>query len=306
MTKDIVTSMRHRYLLSQLKEGGFTDTSLQTLLLMDHSFTLFFSHILQVLKNETLHAGRSRTTILDILKCKQFEKNQKWIISQVLQMRKEKKTIQTKNQYINRYASDDHKNEDISILEIRKKRMRVDNSPHLKGNVENKLLYNEREFNKFNLDHSKSNYVSDKFNPELKEDNAGNRIDHMPQLDEHGTDNEFNEQEGTIKQVKYTYGKHGTNLEGFEQFPGLQKDKSAKEFMLATPIDKYVHIYEHLPSFPASHTFRRTIIKPPIDFSCSNLKKRIEQSLRAENNLFKMKRGRKYINFLYHNEHDCE
>ncbi|KRH91818.1 hypothetical protein M153_23473000584, partial [Pseudoloma neurophilia] len=82
----------------------------------------------------------------------------------------------------------------------------------------------------------------------------------------------------------------------------LIKSEESKKYLIATPIDKYVHIYEHLPSFPPSHTFRRTITKESVDYSCEKLKKRIEESLRAENNLFKMMRGRNFINFLYQND----
>lgn len=75
--------------------------------------------------------------------------------------------------------------------------------------------------------------------------------------------------------------------------------KNESDFSIAQHINKYVHIYDHLPKFPPSHTFRRTIQKENLDFSCNNLKKRIEQSFKAEKNLFKMVKIGKFVNFLH-------
>lgn len=80
------------------------------------------------------------------------------------------------------------------------------------------------------------------------------------------------------------------------------EDKKEEKFIISTQIDKYVHIYEHLPPFPPSHTFRRTITKDHIEYTCENLKKRIEESLKAEKNLLKMMNISKYVNFLYQNK----
>jgi hypothetical protein len=73
---------------------------------------------------------------------------------------------------------------------------------------------------------------------------------------------------------------------------------------LSSSIEKYIHIYDFMPSFPAIHAFRQTITKPNCKSNKSaNVKSRLEQSLRAEGNLLKLIKASEslppFINFLY-------
>lgn len=314
MSKDILTTIRLRYLIEHIKKVGFTNTSQQTLLLMDHSITLFFSHVLQILKNETLHAGRGRTTVLDIIKCKQFEKQRSWMISYVTQMRRKERSYQNRKQYISRHIpnyTDSDPDNNILMSKTHRKRFKPNENMAFGNNISNKQVFNENEHNQIDFDYAG---VSERRISDSKgKRDTFNQTDHMFEQDEHKTHDEYHEMENETGQdgIRNKYNLDEGQREDDEYFDwnqlsGIQNCKTQKDFMIASPIDKYVHIYEHLPPFPASHTFRRTIVKKPIDFTCSNLKKRIEQSLRAENNLFKMDRGKTFINFLYHSEHDYE
>ncbi|ADM12613.1 uncharacterized protein Eint_111130 [Encephalitozoon intestinalis ATCC 50506] len=82
-----------------------------------------------------------------------------------------------------------------------------------------------------------------------------------------------------------------------------------KEFAspLASSIEKYIHIYDFMPSFPPIHAFRQTIVKAGNKGSKSmNVKNRLEQSLRTEGNLLKLIKASgslpPFVNFLYKNE----
>lgn len=73
---------------------------------------------------------------------------------------------------------------------------------------------------------------------------------------------------------------------------------------LASNIEKYIHIYEFMPDFPPVHAFRQTIVKPHSKSSRSvNVKNRLEQSLRSEDNLLRLIKASgslpPFINFLY-------
>ncbi|EJW04363.1 hypothetical protein EDEG_04244, partial [Edhazardia aedis USNM 41457] len=58
---------------------------------------------------------------------------------------------------------------------------------------------------------------------------------------------------------------------------------------LATAIEKYIHIYDFMPDFPPTHTFRRTFIKEiKKEDKAAKLKKRLEQTAIAQENLIKM------------------
>ncbi|AFM99387.1 putative transcription factor IID complex subunit [Encephalitozoon hellem] len=76
---------------------------------------------------------------------------------------------------------------------------------------------------------------------------------------------------------------------------------------LSSSIEKYIHIYDFMPSFPPTHAFRQTIVKGGSKGSKSmNVKNRLEQSLRTEGNLLKLIRASgslpPFVNFLYKNE----
>jgi hypothetical protein len=87
---------------------------------------------------------------------------------------------------------------------------------------------------------------------------------------------------------------------------GSEAEVEEPEFVssLASNIEKYIHIYEFMPSFPPTHTFRQTIIKPnERDTRSFNIKHRLEQSLRAENNLLRLMKESgalpPFVNYLY-------
>lgn len=179
--EEYVKKERMVFIANMLKNVGFECTNNRALMLLDHSFLLFFSSVLKTLKIRTIHSNRAKVTIIDILKMKQ-----------------------NKEYY--------DKIKEFVILLSR--------------------LHNEE------------NIVNE--NVEIEE----------------------NEKEET-------------------------------KFTISTQIEKYVHIYDHLPPFPPSHTFRKTIIKEQKVSSCDNLKKRMEESLRAEKNLFRMMEVNNFVNFLY-------
>ncbi|CAD26035.1 hypothetical protein [Encephalitozoon cuniculi GB-M1] len=75
---------------------------------------------------------------------------------------------------------------------------------------------------------------------------------------------------------------------------------------LSSSIEKYIHIYDFMPSFPPTHAFRQTIVKASSKSSKSvNVKNRLEQSLRTEGNLLKLIKASgslpPFVNFLYRN-----
>ncbi|KAK6090827.1 hypothetical protein P3W45_000072 [Vairimorpha bombi] len=73
---------------------------------------------------------------------------------------------------------------------------------------------------------------------------------------------------------------------------------------LSTYLERYIHIYEFMPPFPPTHTFRQTYLKNKEKEDKSQLvKTRLEQSLRSEKNLLKLIKGSgslpSFINYLY-------
>lgn len=73
---------------------------------------------------------------------------------------------------------------------------------------------------------------------------------------------------------------------------------------LATRVEKYIHIYDFMPNFPPTHTFRMTPIKQLNNkFQSTKVKNRLEQSLSSEGNMVKLIKSSgtmpKFINFLY-------
>lgn len=95
----------------------------------------------------------------------------------------------------------------------------------------------------------------------------------------------------------------------FNSFPVLKFDEEVfheKEQFdngIASKIDKYIYIYEFMPNFPPTHTFKRSYIKEvKRNYKPEMLKIRLEQSMQAEKNLVKMmklsKNLPKYVNFM--------
>lgn len=73
---------------------------------------------------------------------------------------------------------------------------------------------------------------------------------------------------------------------------------------LSTYLERYIHIYEFMPNFPPTHTFRNTFCKNKEKENIpEQVKKRLEQSLKTEKNLFKIIKASgkmpKFINYLY-------
>jgi len=69
-------------------------------------------------------------------------------------------------------------------------------------------------------------------------------------------------------------------------------------------VEKFIHIYDHMPSFPPIHTFRMTIPKQNSGIGQSTkVKNRLEQSIKSENNLIKLITSSgslpPFINYLY-------
>jgi Transcription factor TFIID complex subunit 8 C-term len=73
---------------------------------------------------------------------------------------------------------------------------------------------------------------------------------------------------------------------------------------LSVRVEKFIHIYDFMPSFPPIHTFRQTTIKQQtIKNQSSKVKKRLEQSLKSEENMIKLIKSSGsipgFINYLY-------
>jgi histone H3/H4 len=86
--------------------------------------------------------------------------------------------------------------------------------------------------------------------------------------------------------------------------PEVAAEDPAFASPLASSTEKYIHIYEFMPSFPPTHTFRQTIVKPNgRDTRSFDVKHRLEQSLRTENNLLRLIKASgalpPFVNFLY-------
>lgn len=76
---------------------------------------------------------------------------------------------------------------------------------------------------------------------------------------------------------------------------------------VSTKVDKFIHIYEFMPTFPPIHTFRMTSLKEKtVSNQSSKVKNRLEQSLRTEGNLIKLIKSSgtvpNFINYLYRNK----
>ncbi|WUR02333.1 transcription initiation factor TFIID subunit 8 (TAF8) [Vairimorpha necatrix] len=73
---------------------------------------------------------------------------------------------------------------------------------------------------------------------------------------------------------------------------------------LSTYLERYIHIYDFMPPFPPTHTFRQTLVKNKEKEDKSELvKTRLEQSLRSERNLLKLIKSSgslpSFVNYLY-------
>lgn len=235
---------RLTFLIEHLKRKGFEHTSLRVLLLLDHAFSLYFSSFLKSLKCKTLHAGRSKTTAIDVLKTYEDKIDMKRFI---LKEKREKTLLLLEKE------EEENEEENLQEEEIQSQEM------------SDKMEMNDAFFNK------------------------------QQEIDDFGLDMEENDN------FHMDLSQNADNYNNFDHsnLPS-QSDAEAKEDnIISTHIDKYVHIYEHLPPFPPSHTFRRTIVKDKPQITPESLKKRIEESLRAEKNLFKMVGVNGFVNFLY-------
>jgi hypothetical protein len=73
---------------------------------------------------------------------------------------------------------------------------------------------------------------------------------------------------------------------------------------LANTVERYIHIYDFMPTFPPTHTFKQTYLKLDTKENKSfSVKNRLEQSLRSEGNLLKLMKSSEslppFINYLY-------
>jgi len=76
---------------------------------------------------------------------------------------------------------------------------------------------------------------------------------------------------------------------------------------LSTHVEKFIHIYDFMPSFPPIHTFRMTALKSHSSKNqSSKVKNRLEQSLRSESNMIKLIKTNGsipgFINYMYRNK----
>lgn len=76
---------------------------------------------------------------------------------------------------------------------------------------------------------------------------------------------------------------------------------------LSTRVEKFIHIYDFMPSFPPIHTFRMTIVKNyNLKNQSSKVKSRLEQSLRSEGNMIRLIKSSgsipNFINYIYKNK----
>ncbi|KAM0688670.1 hypothetical protein COBT_000071 [Conglomerata obtusa] len=75
------------------------------------------------------------------------------------------------------------------------------------------------------------------------------------------------------------------------------------ENLIANSIDRFIHVYEFMPQFPPTHTFKRNYSKEVGKHRRPDgIKKRIEESVMVERSLIRMimERGEmpKYVNYL--------
>lgn len=81
------------------------------------------------------------------------------------------------------------------------------------------------------------------------------------------------------------------------------QDCAAFENSIVSKIDRYIHIYEFMPSFPPTHTFKKTFPKETkSNETPEKIKIKLEQVGRAEKNLIRMMRMSnklpKRVNFM--------
>ena len=73
---------------------------------------------------------------------------------------------------------------------------------------------------------------------------------------------------------------------------------------LANKSEKFIHIYDFMPEFPATHTYRNTPLPETRNYIESiNIKNRIEQSIKSEKNMFRLFKTSgslpPFINYIY-------
>ncbi|KAI5149311.1 hypothetical protein ENBRE01_0828 [Enteropsectra breve] len=83
-----------------------------------------------------------------------------------------------------------------------------------------------------------------------------------------------------------------------------QEDTIEWNSPLSTKVEKFIHIYDFMPSFPPLHTFRNTVSKQAgAKKHSSQVKNRLEQSLKSEGSMIKLIKNTgslpPYVNYLY-------
>lgn len=115
-------------------------------------------------------------------------------------------------------------------------------------------------------------------------------------------------QNSTLTDVMYLTNKKMPAILPSQGTPAYEETEVIEdaEFIspLANTVEKYIHIYDFMPSFPPTHTFKQTFVKADTKENKSfSVKNRLEQSLRSENNLLKLIKSSgslpPFINYLY-------
>lgn len=124
----------------------------------------------------------------------------------------------------------------------------------------------------------------------------------------------------SLKHVTNHAGRHKTILTdifNFDKSPMFEINNSSKVALhfensiytppekfvneIASKIDRYIHIYEFMPEFPPTHTFKRSYAKNAKKHDIK-IKQRVEQNLLAERTVFKMvfveKKMPRHVNYM--------
>ncbi|KAM0674510.1 hypothetical protein GVAV_002125 [Gurleya vavrai] len=96
------------------------------------------------------------------------------------------------------------------------------------------------------------------------------------------------------------------DLNNFESFEFIESEFIQEKMFnnpIASNIDRFIHVYEFMPQFPPTHTFKRNYVKEVERHrKPDGIKKRIEETVLVERSLIKMLKERgempKYVNYL--------
>lgn len=114
----------------------------------------------------------------------------------------------------------------------------------------------------------------------------------------------------SIERCKFKNIEDMFSLIPFEVFPveyEIPEPELGWNSPLSTKVEKFIHIYDFMPSFPPIHTFRMTFLKSSsAKNQSSKVKNRLEQSLRSEGNMIKLIKSNGsipgFINYIYKNK----